>query len=263
SQPKVLTCIGCLIGKPYHPQKQYAISFISSLGLTKKPEWKSHVGGGERVNRAIDYIPFLLLPPPFYGRNLRPPSLFHLISNPENCILPNAVKRIEAQLLIQDRSYDHAESLLLSITNSPLARDTYLHLARLYNRTNRTAEALHTILKALNLCSSYEINCAKYHEEHGDILKDMDDFNAAEESYKLALNLDHKLPKTHQNLAVIYHIRGNYTSAEYHYKEAYKLDSSPPVLLDNMRKLQLRLFTVQENTCWRTDSSCSDSSIIS
>ncbi|GFQ99188.1 uncharacterized protein TNCT_332411 [Trichonephila clavata] len=55
---------------------------------------------------------------------------------------------------------------------------------------------------------------------------------------------------------------GNYTSAEYHYKEAYKLDSSPPVLLDNMRKLQRRLFTVQENTCWRTDTSCTDSSVI-
>ncbi|PRD29659.1 UNVERIFIED_CONTAM: hypothetical protein NCL1_28715 [Trichonephila clavipes] len=97
-------------------------------------------------------------------------------------------------------------------------------------------KALHTILRALSLCSTFETYCAKYHEEHGDILKDMDDFNAAEE--------------------------GNYTSAEYHYKEAYKLDSSPPVLLDNMRKLQRRLFTVQENTCWRTDTSCTDSSVI-
>ncbi|GIY98191.1 hypothetical protein CEXT_186341 [Caerostris extrusa] len=87
--------------------------------------------------------------------------------------------------------------------------------------------ALYTILRALSLCSTLEISCAKYHEEHGDILKDMEDFNAAEQSYKLALNLDPKLAKTHQNLAVIYHIKGNYSSAEYHYKEAYKLDSSP------------------------------------
>ncbi|GIX83069.1 transmembrane and TPR repeat-containing protein 1 [Caerostris extrusa] len=76
----------------------------------------------------------------------------------------------------------------------------------------------------------------------------------AEQSYKLALNLDPKLAKTHQNLAVIYHIKGNYSSAEYHYKEAYKLDSSPQILLDNMRKLQRRLFDMQDNTCWRTDA---------
>ncbi|GFQ72892.1 transmembrane and TPR repeat-containing protein 1, partial [Trichonephila clavata] len=86
-----------------------------------------------------------------------------------------------AQLLIQDRSYDQAETILLSLSDSPIIRDIYLHLARLYNRTNRTAEALDTILKALSLCSTFETYCAKYHEEHGDILKDMDDFNAAEE----------------------------------------------------------------------------------
>ncbi|GFY68112.1 transmembrane and TPR repeat-containing protein 1 [Trichonephila inaurata madagascariensis] len=194
------------------------------------------------------------------GRNQEGRSIYnYLIRNyPDR----NDSKLHYAQLLIQDRSYDEAEAILLSLNDPPIIRDTYLHLARLYNRTNRTAEALHTILRALSLCSTFETYCAKYHEEHGDILKDMDDFNAAEQSYKLALNLDPKLPKTHQNLAVIYHIRGNYTSAEYHYKEAYKLDSSPPVLLDNMRKLQRRLFTVQENTCWRTDTSCTDSSVI-
>ncbi|GIY48074.1 transmembrane and TPR repeat-containing protein 1 [Caerostris darwini] len=167
-----------------------------------------------------------------------------------------------AQILIQDRSYDMAENILLSINDSPMARESYLHLAVLYNRTNRTAEALYTILRALSLCSTLEISCAKYHEEHGDILKDMEDFNAAEQSYKLALNLDPKLAKTHQNLAVIYHIKGNYSSAEYHYKEAYKLDSSPQILLDNMRKLQRRLFDMQDNTCWRTDATCSDASVI-
>ncbi|CAL1262263.1 unnamed protein product [Larinioides sclopetarius] len=175
----------------------------------------------------------------------------------------NETKLHYAQLLIQERSFDQAERLLLSVSDSPIARESYLHLATLYNRTNRTAEALDTILRALSLCSTFETSCAKYHEEHGDILKDMDDFDAAEESYKLALNLDPKLAKTHQNLAVIYHIKGNYTSAEYHYKEAYKLDSSPQVLLDNMRKLQRRLFDLQENTCWRTEATCSsDSSVV-
>nr|XP_042899356.1 protein O-mannosyl-transferase TMTC1 [Parasteatoda tepidariorum] len=158
-----------------------------------------------------------------------------------------------AQLLIQERSFDLAETLLLSIGQS---RESFLHLASLYNRTNRTAEALDTILRALNLCSLSEPACARYHEEHGDILKDMDDFDAAEESYKMALNLDPKLAKTHQNLAVIYHMKGNYSSAQYHYQEAYKLDSSPEILLDNMRKLQRRIFNVQENTCWRTDTTC-------
>lgn len=51
-------------------------------------------------------------------------------------------------------------------------------------------------------------------------------------------------------------LQGNYTSAKLHYQEAYKLDSSPQVLLDNMRKLQRRIFGISENTCWRTDSAC-------
>lgn len=42
-------------------------------------------------------------------------------------------------------------------------------------------QALDAILKALSLCSTLETICAKYHEEHGDILKDMEDYEAAEE----------------------------------------------------------------------------------
>lgn len=42
-------------------------------------------------------------------------------------------------------------------------------------------QALDAILKALSLCSTLENICAKYHEEHGDILKDMEDYEAAEE----------------------------------------------------------------------------------
>ncbi|XP_054720801.1 protein O-mannosyl-transferase TMTC1-like [Uloborus diversus] len=177
----------------------------------------------------------------------------HLLLNyPER----NDPKLHYAQLLIQERSYEQAEALLISVSHATSNREGFLHLAILYNLTNRTAEALDTILKALNMCSPVEVSCAKYHEEHGDILKDMDDFEAAEESYKIALMLDPKLARSHLNLAVIYHIKGNYTSAKLHYQEAYKLDSSPQVLLDNMRKLQQRLFSLPESTCWRTDSTC-------
>ncbi|XP_035224097.1 protein O-mannosyl-transferase TMTC1-like, partial [Stegodyphus dumicola] len=52
----------------------------------------------------------------------------------------NDTKLHYAQLLIQERSYQQAETLLLSISQSSTKRESLLHLASLYNLTNRTAE---------------------------------------------------------------------------------------------------------------------------
>lgn len=40
-------------------------------------------------------------------------------------------------------------------------------------------QALEHILKSLNLCSSSEVACAQLHVDHGDILKDMKQWDDA------------------------------------------------------------------------------------
>lgn len=77
-------------------------------------------------------------------------------------------------------------STTLSVLYNTIHSSVIMHLAScILNQFNQFShfsfQALDTILKALSLCSSLENICAKYHEEHGDILKDMEDFESAEE----------------------------------------------------------------------------------
>ncbi|GFU38424.1 TPR_REGION domain-containing protein [Trichonephila clavipes] len=72
---------------------------------------------------------------------------------------------------------------------------------------NRCSMALEHILKSLNLCSFTETACAQLHADHGDILKDLKQYDDASQSYRLAIQLDPKLSHAHVNLAVINHLQ--------------------------------------------------------
>ncbi|XP_023219391.1 transmembrane and TPR repeat-containing protein 1-like [Centruroides sculpturatus] len=143
-----------------------------------------------------------------------------------------------AQLLLHQRSYSEAEKLLLRLSEAENRnREVYHQLAILYSHTNQTAEALDYILKALTLCSADDRSCASLHAEHADILKDINDMDAAVKSYQMAIQLNPKLSHAHINLAVIKHLQGKCQQALRHYHEAYILEPDNQLLLDNMAKL--------------------------
>ncbi|CAL1276414.1 unnamed protein product [Larinioides sclopetarius] len=121
-----------------------------------------------------------------------------------------------AQVLMQERSFQQAEMLLQSvIQENNTHRDALHQLSLLYSQVNRTTEALEHILKSLNLCSSSETACAQLHADHGDILKDLKQWEDAAQG------------ECHQALR--------------HYHEAYMLDPDNQLLHENMRKLKLHL----------------------
>ncbi|XP_055930176.1 protein O-mannosyl-transferase TMTC1-like [Argiope bruennichi] len=147
-----------------------------------------------------------------------------------------------AQVLMQERSFQQAETLLQSvIKENNTHRDALHQLSLLYSQVNRTTEALEHILKSLNLCSSSEVSCAQLHADHGDILKDLKQWDDAAHSYRMAIQLDPKLSHAHVNLAVINHLQGECHQALRHYHEAYMLDPDNQLLHENMRKLKLHL----------------------
>ncbi|XP_054722194.1 protein O-mannosyl-transferase TMTC1-like isoform X2 [Uloborus diversus] len=147
-----------------------------------------------------------------------------------------------AQVLMQERSFQQAEQLLQSVVQqNSTHRDALHQLSLLYSQINRTTEALEHILKSLNLCSSSEVACAQLHVDHGDILKDMKQWDDAAQSYRMAIQLDPKLSHAHVNLAVINHLQGECHQALRHYHEAYMLDPDNQLLHENMRKLKLHL----------------------
>ncbi|KAG8194872.1 hypothetical protein JTE90_029163 [Oedothorax gibbosus] len=159
-----------------------------------------------------------------------------------------------AQVLMQERSFQQAEVLLLSvIQDNTTHRDALHQLSLLYSQVNRTTEALEHILKSLNLCSSSEVSCAQMHVDHGDILKDMKNWDDAAQSYRMAIQLDPKLSHAHVNLAVINHLQGECHQALRHYHEAYMLDPDNQLLHENMRKLKLHLVD-GSGTCGRQET---------
>ncbi|CAN7937705.1 unnamed protein product, partial [Ixodes hexagonus] len=158
-----------------------------------------------------------------------------------------------AQLMMRQRSFRTAEDLLLEAVHRNASHREALHqTALLYNHTNRTAEALDYILRALRLCAVDDRSCARLHAEHGDILKDLDDLSSSAEarthssalhcfSYLIAIRLDPELAHAHLNLAVIRHLQGDYTGAFRHYQTAFTLDPKNQLIADNMAKLRRRL----------------------
>ncbi|KAJ6225510.1 hypothetical protein RDWZM_004055 [Blomia tropicalis] len=137
--------------------------------------------------------------------------------------------------------------------------DVHHQLALLYTLTNRTAEALDSISKALNLCTNmsktsnhvvhnnHQIgsidqsnHCAQVYTLQGDIHKDLYRWNDAIESYRQAIQLDHCLERPHLNLAVIYHLNERYMEAMQHYIHAQQLDTGKHYRLihDNISKLR-------------------------
>ncbi|CAN8027898.1 unnamed protein product, partial [Ixodes persulcatus] len=147
-----------------------------------------------------------------------------------------------AQLMMRQRSFRTAEDLLLEAVHRNGSHREALHqTALLYNHTNRTAEALDFILRALRLCAVDDRSCARLHAEHGDILKDLDDLSSSAESYLIAIRLDPELAHAHLNLAVIRHLQGDYTGAFRHYQTAFTLDPKNQLIVDNMAKLRRRL----------------------
>lgn len=147
-----------------------------------------------------------------------------------------------AQLMMRQRSFRAAEDLLLEAVSKNCSHREALHqTALLYNHTNRTAEALEYILRALRLCTVDDHTCARLHAEHGDILKDLGDLSSSAESYLMAIRLDPDLAHAHLNLAVIRHLQGDYTRAFRHYQTAFSLDPKNDLIVDNMAKLRRRL----------------------
>ncbi|KAK8763592.1 hypothetical protein V5799_033799 [Amblyomma americanum] len=148
----------------------------------------------------------------------------------------------QAQLLMRLRSFRGAEDLLLEAVSTNTSHREALHTAALlYNLTNRTAEALDYILKALALCAVDDRSCARIHADHGDILKDMDDLDSSAQSYLMAIRLNPDLAHAHLNLAVIRHLEGDYSGAFRHYQAALSLDPKNQLILENMAKLRRRL----------------------
>ncbi|KAK8776161.1 hypothetical protein V5799_030494 [Amblyomma americanum] len=148
----------------------------------------------------------------------------------------------QAQLLMRLRNFSGAEYILLEVIDRNNSHKEALHTAALlYNLTNRTAEAIEHILKALKLCAIDDRSCAKIHADHGDILKDIDDLNSSAESYMMAIRLDPDLAHAHLNLAVIRHLEGDYWGAFHHYQAALSLDPKNELIVDNMAKLRRRL----------------------
>ncbi|XP_075739783.1 protein O-mannosyl-transferase TMTC1-like [Rhipicephalus microplus] len=147
-----------------------------------------------------------------------------------------------AQLLIQLRSFQAAEDLLLHMMEHNSTDREALHMAAiLYNHINRTVEALNYILRALKLCDVDDPLCAKIHSDHGDILKDLGDLSTSAQSYEVAIRLDPDIAHAHLNLAVIRHLESDYQGAFLHYQVAFSLDPKNKLITDNMAKLRRRL----------------------
>ncbi|XP_054162010.1 protein O-mannosyl-transferase TMTC1-like isoform X2 [Oppia nitens] len=164
-----------------------------------------------------------------------------------------------AQLLIQQKNFSRAEQMLYSVINTNSShRDAYHQLAILYSQVNKTTEALDYIVKALTLCSPDDITCAHLYVEHGDILRDLRDWQSAAESYRIAISLDSSISRSHLNLAVICHLEGDYNTALHHYFQAHSLDPNNPIILDNISKLKRQLYRQKyyNNGCHRVSQSC-------
>ncbi|XP_075739549.1 protein O-mannosyl-transferase TMTC1-like isoform X2 [Rhipicephalus microplus] len=147
-----------------------------------------------------------------------------------------------AQLLIQLRSFRAAEDLLLDVIDHNSTDRGALHTAALlYHHINQTVEALEYVLKALKLCAVDDHLCAKIHSDHGDILKDLNDFSSSAQSYEVAIRLDPDLAHAHLNLAVIRHLESDYPAAFRHYQVALSLDPKNKLIVDNMAKLRRRI----------------------
>ncbi|KAL3194073.1 hypothetical protein MRX96_046135 [Rhipicephalus microplus] len=105
-----------------------------------------------------------------------------------------------AQLLIQLRSFQAAEDLLLHMMEHNSTDREALHMAAiLYNHINRTVE-----------------------------------------SYEVAIRLDPDIAHAHLNLAVIRHLESDYQGAFLHYQVAFSLDPKNKLITDNMAKLRRR-----------------------
>jgi len=164
-----------------------------------------------------------------------------------------------AQLLIQQKNFSRAEQMLYSVINTNSShRDAYHQLAILYSQLNKTTEALDSIVKALTLCSPDDLSCAHLYVEHGDILRDLRDWQSAAESYRIAISLDSSISRSHLNLAVICHLEGDYKTALHHYLQAHSLDPLNSIIAENISKLKRQLFRHKyySNRCHRESQSC-------
>ncbi|XP_076355794.1 protein O-mannosyl-transferase TMTC1-like isoform X1 [Tachypleus tridentatus] len=162
-----------------------------------------------------------------------------------------------AQLLTQERSFNQAEILLLSVINSNATyREAYYQLAIIFIQTNRTSEGLENILRALRLCHVNEKSCAQFYVSHGDIMKDMEDLETAAQSYNLAIQLDPSITHAHLNLGVVYHLQGWYLEALKHYQMAHRLDDQNPVVLENLEKLKKRVMKTSLLACNEENEFC-------
>ncbi|CAG2116039.1 unnamed protein product [Medioppia subpectinata] len=133
--------------------------------------------------------------------------------------------------------------MLYSVINTNSShRDAYHQLAILHSQLNKTTEALDSIVKALTLCSPDDISCAHLYVEHGDILRDLRDWQSAAESYRIAISLDSGISRSHLNLAVICHLEGEYKIALHHYLVAHSLDPNNAIIAENISKLKRQLY---------------------
>ena len=123
--------------------------------------------------------------------------------------------------------------------------------------------------------------------EHGDILRDLRDWQGAAEvcvehlwrrnccghhlaqninkinvhliqSYRIAISLDGSLSRSHLNLAVICHLEGDYKTALHHYLQAHSLDPNNPIIAENISKLKRRLYRQKyySKACHRDSQLC-------
>ncbi|KAH9395562.1 Transmembrane protein [Tyrophagus putrescentiae] len=174
--------------------------------------------------------------------------------------------------------------------SSHLLIDVHHQLALLYTLTNRSAEALDSISRALSLCSKQgkqqitesasksattkknpalllfspnDARCAQILTLQGDILKDLQQWTGAIQSYQQAISLDECLGRPHLNLAVIYQLREQFTEALLHYGVASQLDgagANAQLISENVGKLRRRQQAMVLTTNNRKTSSSSSSS---
>lgn len=140
----------------------------------------------------------------------------------------------KARLLLEMGVRDgHLEFLRTAVQQFPKSADLRLQLAlycRRYATPAHRQEALEAIAQALRM----RPDSAVLHTTHGNLLTDMQAFDAAIEAFLAAINADSRYAKAHFNLGLAYFHSGRYEASVQAYQTALALDPHLPSLRNNL-----------------------------
>ncbi|CAL8104977.1 unnamed protein product [Orchesella dallaii] len=157
-----------------------------------------------------------------------------------------------AQMLIDVRGWTEAERTLREISSSrddPYHSYSVLLLGQLYERMNKTGEAFEILNCAVDYFCPRETNlCAQLYSQLGNLMHTTGAMLSAANYYDLSIKFNPVSVQAHTNIGAIYHLMNDYNQANFHYKEALKIEPDNMIVLNNMKKLQRSLMVPSSNS---------------